>query len=180
MSTAAFRRRTLLLTALLLLGLGLAEGARAAQFDTYKELGIFRDWVAYEGQYQGKKICFAESRPKTLDRRIAGRDLSAVRATVTDRPADKVSGEIVFQTGIKIAPNVFADADIDGNPFKLATDPSGILWLPSRNEPAFLAAMRRGLDLTTKTPVGNGGTANDTYSLRGLTAALRAIDEACR
>jgi len=179
MSTAPLRRLLPLIAALLVSGLVAAGASRAAQFDSYKELGVFRDWVAYEGQYQGKTICFMESRPKSLDRRIAGRDLAAVRATVTNRPAENVRGEIVIQTGMTIAPDVFADADIDGNPYKLATDPSGILWLPSRNEPAFLAAMRRGLDLTTKTPSGSG-TANDTYSLRGFTAALRAIDEACQ
>ncbi len=179
MTTALFRRLPFLLAAIVAVVVMAASDSRAAQFDTYKELGVFRDWVAYEGEYQGKKICFMESRPTTMDRRLANRDLPSVRATVVNRPADQVKGEVVIQTGFAIAKDVFADVDIDNQAYKMATDPSGILWLPTRNESAFVNAMRRGLTMITKIPNG-GGTVNDTYSLRGFTAALRSIDQACQ
>ncbi len=178
MSPALFRRLPVLLACLAALAVTAALESRAAQFDNYKELGVFRDWIAYEGEFQGKKICFIESRPTTMDRRLANRDLPSVRATVVNRPGDQVKGEVVIQTGFAIAKDVFADVDIDNKGYKMATDPSGILWLPTRNEPDFVSAMRRGLTMVTKIPNG-GGTVNDTYSLRGFTAALRSIDQAC-
>jgi len=159
------------------LALGSAGGVSAAQFDSYDELGTFTDWKAYKGQVSGKTMCFMESRPTKMDRSVR-RDSRAVRATVVNRPADRVRGEIVFTTGFSIAPDVFADVSIDGNPFKMATDPQGLLWLPTENEPDMIAAMRRGLILVTEVPAGNR-TARDTYSLRGFTAALGAINNNC-
>lgn len=179
MQTALYRRFAALLPLLGLLLLVGMDRPQAAEFDSYKELGVFKDWVAYEGEYQGKKICFIESRPATMDRRLANRQLANVRATVVNRPADRVKGEVVIQTGFPIASDVFADVDIDNNAFKMATDPSGMLWLPTRNEPAFVNAMRRGINMTTKVKSGST-TVSDTYSLRGFTAALGAIDQACR
>ncbi len=178
MPTALFRHLTLLLTALLLVSLlGTGQG-QAAEFDSYKELGVFRDWVAYEGDFQGKKICFIQSRPQKMDLRLDSRQLSIVRATVVNRPAERVKGEVVFQTGFPIASDVFADVDIDNNGYNMATDPSGILWLPTRNEAAFIGAMRRGIAMVTKVKSGSI-VVSDTYSLRGFTAALREIDAAC-
>ncbi len=178
MPTALYLRLPLLLLLSCLVLLAGAAQSRAAEFDNYKELGVFRDWVAYEGQYQGKKICFIESRPQKMDRRLANRQLSNVRATVVNRPSERVKGEVVIQTGFPIASDVFADVDIDKGAHKMATDPSGILWLPTRNEAAFISAMRRGISMVTK--VKSGSTVvSDTYSLRGFTAALRAIDAAC-
>ncbi len=177
MPTALTRRLAILLPAVIALLLGVGQ-PRAAEFDSYKELGVFQDWVAYEGQYGGKKICFMESRPQKMDRRLANRQLGSVRATIVNRPSDRVKGEVVIQTGFPIASDVFADVDIDNTAYKMATDPSGILWLPTRNEAAFVGAMRRGLSMTTN--VKSGSTVvSDSYSLRGFTAALRAIDEAC-
>ncbi|MEQ8650952.1 MAG: hypothetical protein RIC87_00670 [Kiloniellales bacterium] len=178
MPTALYRRLSVLFSVCVVVLLTGVAQPRAAEFDSYKELGVFRDWIAYEGQAQGKKICFIESRPQKMDRRLANRQLSAVRATVVNRPGDRVKGEVVIQTGFPIASDVFADIDIDNNAYKMATDPSGILWLPSRNEAAFVSAMRRGISMVTK--VKSGSTVvSDTYSLRGFTAALRAIDAAC-
>ncbi len=178
MPTALCLRISLLLPLLLVLALVGVAQPRAAEFDNYKELGVHRDWVAYEGEFQGKKICFIESRPQKMDRRLANRQLSSVRATVVNRPGDRVKGEVVIQTGFPIASDVFADVNIDNNAYKMATDPSGILWLPTRNEANFVSAMRRGISMETK--VKSGSTVvSDTYSLRGFTAALRAIDAAC-
>lgn len=178
MPTALYLRLSLVVSLSVLVLLVGASQPRAAEFDNYKELGVFRDWVAYEGQFQGKKVCFIESRPQKMDRGLANRQLASVRATVVNRPGDRVKGEVVIQTGFPIASDVFADVDIDNAAYKMATDPSGILWLPTRNEPAFVSAMRRGISMVTKVKSGSK-VVSDTYSLRGFTAALRAIDAAC-
>ncbi|MBD0866567.1 MAG: hypothetical protein GDA36_13770 [Rhodobacteraceae bacterium] len=177
MPTALYRRSLLL--ALSVSVTLLASGrAGAADFDSYEELGVFRDWVAYSGMTAGQKVCFAESRPQKLDRGVSGRHLRAVRVTVTNRPADRVKGEVVIETGVPIATGTFADADIDERNYKLATEPSGMLWLPTREEAALVAAMRRGITMVTKVTSG-GRSVSDSYSLRGFTAAMRAIDAAC-
>ncbi|GAB5468873.1 MAG: invasion associated locus B family protein [Rhodospirillales bacterium] len=183
MTLALLRRSTrssiaLSLTLLLGLPLLLAGQSRAAEFDSYTELGVFRDWVAYEAEAQGQKTCLMVSIPQTMDRRLPTRQTAAVRAVVVHRPAQGVRGEVLIETGFPIATNVQADVTIDQTDFKMATDTPGLLWLPTRYEAAFIAAMRRGITMVTKVASGNQ-TISDTYSLRGFTAALRAIDEAC-
>ncbi|MEO1191742.1 MAG: invasion associated locus B family protein [Pseudomonadota bacterium] len=168
----------------LIVALGVAVGllppgeARAQNFDSYEELGVFRDWVAYEAMAGGQKTCMMVSIPQTMDRRLTTRQTANVRAVVVHRPAQNVRGEVLIETGFPIAENVQADVTIDRTDYKMATDTPGLLWLPTRYEPDFIAAMRRGLEMTTKVASGSQ-TITDTYSLRGFTAALRAIDAAC-
>lgn len=145
-----------------------------------KELGTFKSWTAHEIEVQGQKVCFIESRPTKLDAKPAGRKAEAVRVTVTHRPARKTWSALLFETGYKLDEKVLADIVIDGNTYKMGTDAGGYFFVSeAKDEQRLLDAMKGGSTLVAKGTMPDGTPISDTYSLSGISAALKAIDQAC-
>ena len=74
---------------------------------------------------------------------------------------------------------VRVSVDVDGKKFKLFTK-GGNAWATDASaDKALVAAMKAGRRMIIKGTSSRGTLTTDTYSLSGLTAAIKAIDKAC-
>lgn len=163
--------------AVLALGAALSAPALPAAAES---LGIFKDWSAHKLVVEGQTICFMESRPTALAPKPATREADNVRVTITHRPARSIRHALVFETGYPLDADVLAVITIDGNPYAMGTDVEGYFYVTKpEDERKLLDAMKGGRKLVAKGVMQGGTPIEDTYSLSGFTAAMKAIDAAC-
>ena len=75
--------------------------------------------------------------------------------------------------------NANATATVDGKAYPMVTE-GAAAWLASTgDESGFVAALKAGTKLVVKGTSQRGTNTTDTYSLRGVTAAMTEIDKAC-
>ena len=75
--------------------------------------------------------------------------------------------------------NANASASVDGRSYPMVTQ-GNAAWLASiEDEPGFVTAMRAGAAMVVRATSQRGTNTVDTYSLRGITAALNKANEEC-
>ena len=144
-----------------------------------KQIGVFEDWVAYAYDSSDSKVCYASSSPKATDPKGVKRDPAFF--LVTNMPGRKppVKGEVSTIIGYPFK---------EGEPVKLTIDDASFqmfskgdtAWVDTGSDKKIVAAMKGGKTLKVKGTSWRGRTTEDTYSLQGISAALAAIDKACK
>ncbi|HVV93076.1 MAG TPA: invasion associated locus B family protein [Hyphomicrobiales bacterium] len=162
--------------ALPLLALAAFPGGASAQ-QNQQLLGQFTDWAAYSASAGGGKVCFAISQPKK--RAPEGLNRDPAYFFVTNRPADKVKGEISMQVGFPMKAGDPTQVSIGSSNFNLVTQGERA-WTNGKDDDQIVAAMRGGHDMTIKSTSTRGHVTTDTYSLAGISAALDKINQECR
>jgi hypothetical protein len=131
-------------------------------------------YVSEEG---GAKHCFARSEPSKSEGKYSKRSETAL--TVSHRPKEKVRNEVSVLGGYTFKKETQVEVAIDGKKFFLFVDGDSA-WAPDEKvDQALVKAMQKGSKLTIKGTSARGTKTVDTYSLKGSTAALKKIDEAC-
>ncbi len=140
-------------------------------------LGTHGDWVAVESPTSNGKICYVISGPQSSDPKNVRRD--DVYFMVTHRPSSKVKNEVMTVIGYPFKKNEDAIAEIGGTKFSMFTNgDSAWVELPA-TEQKIVAAMRKGSKMVVRGTSWRGTKTTDQYSLKGITAALKQIDDAC-
>jgi hypothetical protein len=166
-----FKRRL----ALALMLTALAPDVSSAQ-SGQQLLGTFSDWSAYTANAASGKVCFVISQPKS--RAPEGLNRDPAYFFVSHRPGENVRNEVSVQTGFPLRAGSTVDIDIKGAPFQLVTqDQRG--WSNGQDDSRIVEAMRAAGDMTIKSTSSRGNVTTDTYSLRGISAALDAANGAC-
>jgi invasion protein IalB len=143
-------------------------------------LGQFGDWGAYQAAPDGKKVCFALSKPTSAQTEPAGRKRDPSYAFVSTRPAEKVKNEVSMIVGYPQKPGIDATATIGAASYMLYTQEDGA-WIKNAAEEAHMVeAMRKSADLVIKSVSMQGTKTTDTYSLKGLGQALDKVAEECK
>ncbi len=173
--------RHLSATALTLLGLvsalAVTESARAEGTEP-EQIGIFDDWAAYNYKAADTKVCYVSSSPKGTEPKSVKRDPAFF--LVTHMPGRKIRGEVSTIIGYPFKKETNAELTIDDAKFTLFTNADGA-WADSpATEKQIVAAMKAGQSLKVKGTSWRGTQTIDTYSLNGISAALAAIDKACK
>ena len=168
-------------TALTLLGLvsalAVTESARAEGTEP-EQIGIFDDWAAYNYKAADTKVCYVSSSPKGTEPKSVKRDPAFF--LVTHMPGRKIRGEVSTIIGYPFKKETNAELTIDDAKFTLFTNADGA-WADSpATEKKIVAAMKAGQSLKVKGTSWRGTQTIDTYSLNGISAALAAIDKACK
>lgn len=168
--TSSVRPIILILTALLL-------GIAPAAAQSVKLLGEFRDWTAYSASDATGKVCFALSKPKSVDPTPDG--FTEAFLYLTSRPAESTRNEINLVAGYGFAPDTVATLSIGGRTFELFTEKDAA-WLRDTAQSENLAgAIRAGSTLTIEGSSDKGIRVVQTFSLSGATAASRAVEGEC-
>ena len=154
----------------------LSSTAVFAQGANQQLLGQFNDWSAYSASTDKGKLCFVISQPKKRAPETLKRDPAYM--FITHRPADKVRNEISVQVGFPMKDGSTADVTIAGQPFALMTQ-NERAWSNGQDDSKIVDAMRRGADVIIKSTSGRGNVTTDTYSLKGISAALDKISKEC-
>ena len=102
-----------------------------------------------------------------------------VYAMFTHRPGDQKRDTVsciagyIYKTGSEVT------AKVDGKTFHMFTQ-GDAAWTPDEDDDRRLAsAIQRGRDMIVQGTSSRGTLTTDTYSLKGSSAAYRAITRAC-
>lgn len=148
-----------------------------AQNSQQQLLGQFQDWSAYAANGASGKVCFVISQPKS--RAPEGLNRDPAYFYISHRPGESVRNEVYTIVGFPIRAGSVMDLSVNGAPFQLVTqDQRG--WSNGADDTRIVEAMRSGSEMTVKSTSGRGNVTTDTYSLRGVSAALDAANGACR
>lgn len=152
-------------------------GSAAAQVP--QEVGRFDDWTAYTYKTKKGPVCYIVSQPvkSKLSREGAKRDPAYF--LVTHRPGDKVRAEVSTIMGYPLKPYSMPTVEIDGRKFNLFAVGDGAWAESPAADRRIVAAMKRGRTMIVRGISRRGTTSTDTYSLKGVTAALQKIDALC-
>ncbi len=146
-------------------------------------VSVQTDWSVFNPPEEPKE-CFAVTQPKesvnTRDGQPASVQRSEIRLFVTFRPGSGAAGEISFTGGYPFAPGSTVNVAIDGASFDLFTE--GEWGWPGSvtDDAALLAAMKKGTTAVMTARSARGTQTQDTFSLRGFTAALTEAENRCK
>jgi invasion protein IalB len=156
---------------------GRAQGQKPAPAPKPELVGTFGDWGAYTAQPAKQKTCYALTQPQERAPGNLKRDPAFV--FITDRPGENVRNEVSIIMGFDVRPDSQPKAEVDGAEFALVAK-GGNLWVRNAaDEDKLVQAMRRGSRLTVQATSMRNNLTTDTYSLRGVTAALDRIRKEC-
>lgn len=142
--------------------------------------GEFKDWAVFAATENGRKVCYATTNAsrKTGNYRIRG----DVYMLVTYRSLG--TPEVSIDTGFPYKRGSEVTFTINGSKtFKFFTSPQTpqMAWAKDEQmDRTVIEAMKRGANVVTKGTSERGTYAQDTYSLRGFTAAYNKMVGLCQ
>ena len=143
-------------------------------------LGQFGDWGAYTASPEGKKVCFALGKPKSMETEPPGRSRDPAYLFISTRPTENVRNEVSVIMGYPLKTNTDATAEVGPTKFAMYTQNDGA-WIKNvADEARMIDAMRKGADLTVRGVSGRGTKTTDQYSLKGLSQALDRATQECK
>ncbi len=152
--------------------LALGSAAHAA---SPKELGKFGEWnAASYGAGSGTR-CFIASRPtSTAPSHLNHGD---VVFFVQTRDEDDARTESSFQTGYDFAKDSTIKVTIGDDTFQMFTSGQSAWLRRLEREAEFLAAMKAGSSMTVDATSARGNDTSYVFSLAGVTAAARLLEQ---
>jgi hypothetical protein len=141
-----------------------------------KSLGRFRDWESFSASEQGQKICYALTSPKTSKGQYKSRD--PVFIMITRRPAERVFDEVSAIAGYTYQSNSKPVISVGKRKFP-ADAVQDVAWPKLKDGRNLVSAMRGGSSLELAGTSSRGTNTQDSFSLLGFTAALKAIQRSC-
>ena len=153
-----------------------AEFANAAA--TRTSLGTFGDWNAYKMKESEGNVCYIASVPQKSEGKYKKR--GEVFLIVAHRPAKKTFNTVSLTAGYKYKKGSDVKVKIDKNKEVELFTNEDTAWTKTAEQDNQLVSLMRAGDVavfTGKSALGN--TTTDTFSLKGFTKAMKAIDKAC-
>ncbi len=138
----------------------------------------FGDWSAFSTTENGKRVCYMGSLPKTSEGKYSTR--GDTHTMVTHRPAEKAVHVVSIRAGYTYEKESEVEVLVDSMVFQLFTDGGHAFAWDSKADTALVEAMMAGTTMKVRGTSSRGTATVDTYSLKGFTAAYRAIGKACK
>lgn len=166
------------------LAFGLAVGALmafapAAQAQQATELGTFNAWTAWTANDASGLICYISAQPQKSEPAGANRD--PIHFMIIHRKALGTKNEVQTLIGYPFnTTDAKASAAVDGKSYPMVTEGSAAWLASSGDEAGFVSAFKAGSQMVVRGTSQRGTNTVDTYSLSGATAAMNAIDAACK
>ena len=150
----------------------------AAMAQTPKAIDQFKAWGAYTyNDARAGKICYILSIPTVKG--PADRDHGEVFFLVSQKPDGSAQFEPQVEVGYPLKPNADVTVTVDGKSFKMFSKGNNAWMSDVNQEPALVEAMRSGRSMRVAGVSSRGTQTSYTYSLSGVTAALKAVSN-CR
>ena len=146
----------------------------AANAQSVRLIGDYRDWSAYSASEGAGALCFAMSKPTEVTPTPDG--YTAAYLYLTNRPGEGVSNEFNLVAGFNFAPDQPATLSVGGQTFELFTENDAAWLLDPGLGDSLAGAMRAGSTLTIDGTSDRGIRVTQIFSLSGATAASRAIE----
>ncbi len=175
-----FETKTIALLAFAAIATGISGGAYA-QPDTglaAQSLGRSHDWDAYKLTRNGETTCYAVSNPIEKTPKTAKRD--KVFFMISNWPGRKIAGEPSVISGYTYQEGSTATVTIGASKFELFTKDDSAWFSDAAAEKKLLGVVKTGQTMVVKGTSARGTLTSDKYSLKGVSAALDKINEACK
>ena len=155
-------------------GVAAAQQAAAAAPTRIQQ---FQAWGAYSYKSGASTVCYVLSVPTA--KQPASVDHGDNFFIVSQRPGQNISYEPQAMMGYTVKENSKINVTIDNKTFVMFTkDKAG--WVENAaQEPALVAAMKTGHSMTVSATSRKGTGTSYSYSLSGISAALKQI-ESCK
>ena len=135
-------------------------------------LGTFQDWTAATYTEGKAKVCYAFTRASKAE---GAGNRQNVLLTVTHRPQGR--DQVALRSGYTYARNAEVTVNVGGTDLDFYTAQDNAF---ARDGGKAVATFRAGANAVAKGTGPQGrGTATDTFSLSGFTAAYEAISKEC-
>ncbi|MFN7102769.1 MAG: invasion associated locus B family protein [Pseudorhizobium sp.] len=152
-----------------------AAGIASAQSPT--RIQQFNAWGAYSYNSSGSTVCYVLSVPTAKE--PASVDHGDIFFIVSQRPGQNISYEPQAMMGYPLRESSKVNVAIDGKTFVMFTKDRAAWVENAAEEPALVAAMKGGSSMTVSATSGRGTATSYSYSLSGISAALKQI-ESCK
>lgn len=148
--------------------------APAAAPLTPKSIGVFTDWQAATLQEGGQLVCYAFTRASASAPAPAVPNRGAVVMTVTQRSGTRDA--VALSAGFAYPAGAEVEVGVDQTELAFYTAGRSAF---ARDGRASIEAFQRGRTAVARSPGPRSAPVQDTFSLRGFTAAYDAINKAC-
>ena len=144
-----------------------------------KQIGAFNDWLAYSYDAADSKVCYVSSTPKSSEPKNAKRDPAFFLVTHMPGRKPPVRGEVSTIIGYPFKEGETVKLTIDDASYDMFSK-GDTAWVDTGTDKKIVAAMKAGKTLKVEGTSWRGTQTVDNYSLSGISAALAAIDKACK
>ena len=149
--------------------------------ESTNQVAVKTDWSVFTEE--SPKECWGVSSPKETVNTRDGAPVSVRRGDillfVTFRPSG-AGGEVSFSGGYPFAAGSTVNVDISGTTFEMVTDGEWAWTVDASADAAILAALKGGDSAVLTAASGKGTKTQDTFSLRGFTAAMTEAETRCK
>jgi Invasion associated locus B (IalB) protein len=156
---------------------GLICAAPSAYAQNAKLLKTFDDWQVFIHDAKDEKVCFAASAPKEMLPKGVNR--GSVFLYLTTWAKDGVRNEFSVKIGYTLKPESVPVVEVGSDKFQLYPKDDKAFMRDPAEERKLIESMRKGSDLSVKGVSTRGTETTDTYSLKGLGAALTHVEASC-
>jgi invasion protein IalB len=140
-------------------------------------IGSYNDWHAFSKKEATGKLCYMASIPQKSAGKYKKR--GDIQVVITHRPEERALNIVSFAAGYTYKKDSKVSVVIGEKTFRLFTDGAHAWVEKKRNDAALIKAMKAGLSMVVIGVSSRGTKTTDTYSLKGFSAAYRAISQSC-
>lgn len=152
-----------------------ASGAASAQ--GANTLGTFGNWSLNATPDANGKTCFAATQPTQKEPAAANR--APVVLYVSAWPKEGVKSEISIKLGYKIKSGSDVVVTVGTATFKLFGKDDRAFIADPTQELKLIEEMKKGSKLVVQATSERGTATTDTYTLAGMTQALKSLAQSC-
>lgn len=134
----------------------------------------FNAWGAYSYTSGANKVCYVLSVP--AEKSPAKIDHGDNFFLVTQRPGQNISYEPQVMAGYDLKPGSKVKVTVDNKAYTMFIKGKSAWLENAAEEPALVAAMKSGHDMKVEAVSARGTNTSYKYSLSGITAALKQIE----
>ncbi len=151
----------------------LLTGSARADF-----LGNHRDWSVFTSGKGKNLICYIATEPKKSIGKYKKRGTIAL--VVSHGPTKKDIGIVRIDAGYTYKKESRVEITIGKTTYKMFTEADTAWAAKSQTDRALVTSMKAGAEIAVHGESSRGTKTTDIYSLKGFTAAYKAIDKACK
>ncbi|MHA7971358.1 invasion associated locus B family protein [Rhizobium sp. CAU 1783] len=149
-----------------------SSAVAAAQSPTRIEQ--FKAWGAYSYKSNGGTVCYVLSVPTAKEPPAVNH--GDIFFVVSQRPGQNISYEPQAMMGYPLKEASKVNVTIDAKNFVMFVKDTSAWVENAAEEPALVAAMKTGSSMTVKATSARGTGTSYSYSLSGISAALKKIE----
>ncbi len=162
-------------------------GMVSAQATSENQVNAITDWSVFEHKEGDSKECWAVATAKESVNTRGGQVVAVRRSdillmvTFVNNPSGQsVSNQVGFTGGYPFAGGSSVDVTIGDQKYVLFTEGEWAWAVSTGDDAKLIAAMKRGADATLTARSSRGTQTQDTFSLRGFTAAVEDAEKRCQ